>query len=301
MWTQIQYALLYSWAKAHAILPMPVLYVLADVLYVLIYRVARYRLKVVRRNMKASFPDKTKAELRRLERDFYHHFADYIVETVKLADISPGEVLTRAHLKNPEVVTRLQAEGQDTVMVLMGHYGNWEWLSAYALLFPGSRLWQIYRPLKSKAVDRLFANLRTRFGSYGMKKNDTVRDMVKLKQEGSKNIVIFIADQTPSPANLHYWTTFLHQDTPVLNGAERIARKLDLPVVFLDVQKVKRGYYTVELKLMTEHATQTAENEITEAYARMMETMILRNPAYWLWTHKRWKYKRTDNGQATYK
>lgn len=300
MWTRIQYALLYSWAKAHAILPMPVLYVLADILYVLIYRVARYRLKVVRRNMKASFPDKTKTELRRLERDFYHHFADYIVETVKLAHISPSEVLTRAHLKNPEVVTRLQEEGQDTVMVLMGHYGNWEWLTAYALLFPESKLWQIYRPLKSKAVDRLFANLRTRFGSYGMKKNDAVRDMIKLKQEGSKNIVIFIADQTPSPANLHYWTTFLSQDTPVLNGAERIARKLDLPVVFLDVQKVKRGYYTVELKLMTEHAAQTAENEITEAYARMMETMILRAPAYWLWTHKRWKYKRTDNGQATY-
>ena len=113
-----------------------------------------------------------------------------------------------------------------------------------------------------------------------MKKNDTVRDMMTLKKEGNNNIVIFIADQTPSKANLHYWTTFLNQDTAMLNGAERIARKLDLPVIFLDVQKVKRGYYTVEMKLMT------------ESYARMTEKMILRNPAYWLWTHKRWKYKR---------
>ena len=176
--------------------------------------------------------------------------------------------------------------------MLMGHYGNWEWFSASSLVYTESRLWQIYRPLNNKAVDRLFIFLRTRFGSYGMKKNDTVRDMMTLKRENSKNIVIFIADQTPSKANLHYWTNFLNQDTPMLNGAERIARKLDLPVIFLDVQKVKRGYYTVEMKIMTAHAKQTAENEITESYARMTEKMILRNPAYWLWTHKRWKYKR---------
>ena len=294
MWNKIQYGLIYSWAKIHAFLPMPVLYVLSDILYVLIYRVIRYRIRVVRRNMEASFPEKSKIELRRLEKAFYHHFSDYIVETIKLAHISPEEVLRRAHIKNPEVATKLQAEGQKTVMMLMGHYGNWEWFSASSLVYTESRLWQIYRPLNNKAVDRLFIFLRTRFGSYGMKKNDTVRDMMTLKREGSNNIVIFIADQTPSKANLHYWTNFLNQDTPMLNGAERIARKLDLPVIFLDVQKVKRGYYTVEMKLMTAHAKQTAENEITESYARMTEKMILRNPAYWLWTHKRWKYKRVD-------
>lgn len=275
-------------------LPMPVLYVLSDILYILIYRVMRYRLKVVRRNLEASFPDKSEIELRRLEREFYHHFADYIMETIKLAHISEEEVLRRAYIKNPELATQLQAEGQKTVMMLMGHYGNWEWFSSASMIFKDSRLWQIYRPLNNKAVDRLFIYLRTRFGSYGMKKNDTVRDMIQLKKEDSNNIVIFIADQTPSKANLHYWTTFLNQDTPILNGAERIARKLDLPVIFLDVQKVKRGFYTVEFKLMTAHAKQTAENEITESYARMTEKMILRNPAYWLWTHKRWKHKRED-------
>ncbi|MCD8270651.1 MAG: lysophospholipid acyltransferase family protein [Parabacteroides sp.] len=294
MWNKILYALLFAWVKLHAMLPMPVLYVLSDILYILIYRVMRYRLKVVRRNLKASFPDKSEIELRRLEREFYHHFADYIMETIKLAHISEEEVLRRAYIKNPELATQLQAEGQKTVMMLMGHYGNWEWFSSASMIFKDSRLWQIYRPLNNKAVDRLFVYLRTRFGSYGMKKNDTVRDMIQLKKEDSNNIVIFIADQTPSKANLHYWTTFLNQDTPILNGAERIARKLDLPVIFLDVQKVKRGFYTVEFKLMTAHAKQTAENEITESYARMTEKMILRNPAYWLWTHKRWKYKRED-------
>ena len=122
MWNKIQYGLIYSWAKVHAFLPMPVLYVLSDILYVLIYRVIRYRIRVVRRNMEASFPEKSKIELRRLEKAFYHHFSDYIVETIKLAHISPEEVLRRAHIKNPEVATKLQAEGQNTVMMLMGHF-----------------------------------------------------------------------------------------------------------------------------------------------------------------------------------
>ncbi len=294
MWNNILYGMLYVWVMLHALLPMSVLYVLSDILYFIVYRVIRYRVRVVRRNMLASFPDKTKRELRRLERAFYHHFADYIVETIKLAHISPEEVLRRAHIKNPEVATKLQEEGQKTVMMLMGHYGNWEWFSASSLVYTDSNLWQIYRPLKNQAVDRLFIFLRTRFGSLGMKKNNTVRDMVTLKRGGENNIVIFIADQTPSKANLHYWTIFLNQDTAILNGAERIARKLDLPVIFLDVEKVRRGYYTVDMKLMTDHAKKTAENEITESYARMTEKMILRNPAYWLWTHKRWKYKRED-------
>ena len=292
MWDKIQYAFLYSWVKVHALLPMRALYVLSDILYVLIYKIAGYRVKVVRRNITASFPDKSKAEWRQLERRFYHHFADYIVETIKLAHISLDEIQQRAYLKNPELVDQLMEKGHTCFILTMGHYGNWEWFSGSTTRFEDSRIYQIYRPLNNKAFDKLFADLRTQFGSFGIKKNDTIRDIIKLKQDKTKSVVIFLADQTPSKANLHYWTTFLNQDTAMLNGAERIARKLDLPVIFLDVQKVKRGYYTVEMKLMTAHAKQTAENEITESYARMTEKMILRNPAYWLWTHKRWKYKR---------
>lgn len=300
MWTKLQFKLLYSWVRVHSLLPMRVLYVLSDVFYVLIYRVARYRLKVVRRNMKASFPEKSKAELRKLERAFYHHFADYVVEVIKLGNMRSHEAVSRAHIKNPEMISKLLEEGHTTIVALMAHYGNWEWFTSATMVLPHTlKLWQIYRPLKNKVMDDMFADLRSRFGSFGLKKNDTVREMVRLKREGSQNLVIFIADQTPSKANLHYWTTFLSQDTPMLNGAERIARKLDLPVVFLDVEKVRRGYYTMELKLITSHAKETAENEITETYAHMTEAMILRNPAYWLWTHKRWKYKRDDNGQHT--
>ncbi len=292
MGNKIIYGLLYGWVKLHALLPIRVLYIYADLLYVLIYYVARYRLKVVRRNMKASFPDKSPAELRQLEKAFYRHFGDYIVESFKLAHISLEEIQRRAWINNPEVVDELMAQGHTCLVLLMGHYGNWEWFTGSGSQFEEACIYQIYRPLNSPAMDRLFINLRTQFGSRGIKKNDTIRDIIKLKQERTRSVVIFLADQTPSKGNLHYWTNFLNQESSILNGPERIARKLDLPVIFLDVQKKRRGYYTVDMQLITAEARNTPENWITEQYARRMEQSILRNPAFWLWTHKRWKHKR---------
>ena len=296
MWDKIQYYVLYGWVKIHAIWPMSVLYVFSDVLYVLIYRIFRYRLKVVRRNLSASFPHASKQELSLLERRFYHHFSDYIVETMKLAHISHEELLRRAHIINPEVVDQLMDKGHSCVILMMVHAGNWEWFSGSMPAFKDSRIYQIYRPLKNKAVDRLFIYLRTRFGSFGIKKNETIRDIIRLKQEKIRCVIIFIADQTPSKANLHYWTNFLNQDTAILTGPERIARKLDLPVVFLDMKEPKRGYYTIDMCLITEHPKETPENYITEQYARLAEQCILRNPANWLWTHKRWKHKHELKG-----
>ena len=187
------------------------------------------------------------------------------------------------------------AEGHTCFILLMGHYGNWEWFSGSTSRFKDSRIYQIYRPLSNKAFDQLFIHLRTQFGSYGIKKQDTVREVIQLKKDKTPCVVIFIADQTPSRNNLHYWTTFLNQDSAILTGPERLAKKLNLPVIFLDTKQVKRGYYTVDMKLLTDHPKDTPDNWITEQYARLMEKCILRNPAGWLWTHKRWKYNRTDN------
>lgn len=242
--------------------------------------------------MKASFPDKTEAELRQLEKEFYHHFADYIVETIKLAHISHEEVQRRAVINNPEVIDRVMDEGHPCVIMMLGHYGNWEWYTASTTFFRDASLYQVYRPLKNKAFDRLFIKLRTQYGSLGIKKNETIRDVIKLNQEKKRSIIILLADQTPSKANIHYWTSFLNQDSAVFTGGERMARKLDLPVIYADAKKIKRGYYTVDMKLITDKAKETPEYWITEQYTRLMERSILRNPAYWLWSHKRWKYKR---------
>lgn len=292
MGNKILYAIVYSWAKIHALLPMRILYILSDILYFLIYYVIGYRIKVVRKNLSDSFPEKTDIELRRLERRFYHHFADYIVETIKLAHISLSELQQRGFIVNPEVLNDLLDKGHSCCMLLMGHYGNWEWLSGSTTRLKDCRMYQIYRPLNNQAIDKLFIYLRTKFGSFGIKKNDTLRDIIALKREGIRSLVIFLADQTPSPSNLHYWTTWLNQDTPMLTGPERIARKLSIPVIYLDVRQLRRGYYDATLQIISENPKDTPEFWITEQYARMMERSILRDPAYYLWTHKRWKHKK---------
>ena len=292
MWTTIKYILLYTWVKIHALLPMRILYLLSDILYVLVYKLVRYRVKVVRANIKAAFPDKTEAERKDIEHRFYHHFSDYIVETIKLGHISRKELNERAFLINPELMDQLMDEGHPCVLLFMGHYGNWEWFCASDSFFRDARICQVYRPLSDKAVDKLFINLRNQFGARGIKKNDTIRDTITLAKNKTRSCVVLVSDQTPSKANLHYWTSFLNQDTPVLTGGERIAMKLNLPVVFGDVKRVSRGYYTVEFCLITDKPQEMQEFQITEQYTRMMEECILRDPAYWLWTHKRWKYKR---------
>ena len=292
MGNKILYAIVYSWAKIHALLPMRILYILSDILYFLIYYVIGYRIKVVRKNLSDSFPEKTDIELRRLERRFYHHFADYIVETIKLAHISLSELQQRGFIVNPEVLNDLLDKGHSCCMLLMGHYGNWEWLSGSTTRLKDCRMYQIYRPLNNQAIDKLFIYLRTKFGSFGIKKNDTLRDIIALKREGIRSLVIFLADQTPSPSNLHYWTTWLNRDTPMLTGPERIARKLNIPVIYLDVRQLRRGYYDATLQIISENPKDTPEFWITEQYARMMERSILRDPAYYLWTHKRWKHKK---------
>lgn len=292
LYTAIAYALLYGWTKMHAILPLSVLYRLSDVLYFLIYKIARYRVSVVRGNLGNSFPEKTDQELRILEHRFYRHFADYIVETIKLGHISEKEIKSRATMNNPELIDRLMDEGHPCVILLMGHYGNWEWFTAGGSFFKDARICQVYRPLNDKAFDNLFIYLRTRFGSQGIKKKDTIRDVFTLSKNKTRSCVVLVSDQTPSKGNLHYWTDFLHQESAMLTGGERIAKKLKLPVLFVDTRKVARGYYTVDFKLITDKPQDTPDYWITERYTRLMENCILRDPAYWLWTHKRWKHRR---------
>ena len=292
IFTHIIYVILLGFVKLHAILPMHVLYLLSDILYLIIYKVAHYRLNVVRQNLINSFPDKTAQDLLALEKKFYHHFVDYIVETIKLAHISQEELNRRAILHNPDIISQLVAQGHTCFILLMGHYGNWEWFTGSTVWFDKVKIYQIYRPLTNKAFDQLFIYLRTRFQGIGIKKQETVRDLIRLKQSKERSLAIFIADQTPNKSNLQYWTSFLNQESAMLTGPERIAAKLDIPVIFVDVRKIKRGHYTVDFELITDKPRQTPEFWITEQYARLMERSILRDPAYWLWTHKRWKHKK---------
>ena len=171
----------------------------------------------------------------------------------------------------------------------MGHYGNWEWGGNTFSLTCKQQLFVIYHPLQNKNFNRLIINMRTRFGTKLIVMKDTFRDMLSNKKIISSTA--FIADQTPSPHNA-YWTTFLNQETPVFKGTELISRKLDYPVIYVTVQKIKRGYYELCAETLCEEPQKTAEGEISEMHTRQLEKDIINNPEIWLWSHRRWKYKK---------
>jgi KDO2-lipid IV(A) lauroyltransferase len=268
-------------------LPFPVLYGLSDVLEFLLFGVAGYRLKVVRTNLRNSFPEKDARELRRIEHEFRHWFCDLALETVKTLTISRAELETRVQVEGTEVLKRFHDEGRSVILV-MGHWGNWELGGARFSQLPLHRLKVIYHPLEEPHFDRLFIRMRTRLGNglYPMK--EALKGM--LRDRAELTATAFIADQTPSPAHA-YWTTFLNQATPVFQGTERIARKLDRPVIYTGIDRLKRGRYIMRFELLEEAPASTPDGAISERHTNRLEADIQRHPAIWLWTHRRWKHR----------
>lgn len=298
---KLLYSLIYIYVYCHALLPLPVLYLLADIMYFPTYYLVRYRRRLVRENLLNAFPDKTLREIISIEKAFYHNFCDYWMETMKLLRISDKEMKKRMRFVDMEPLNESLRQGR-SALVYLGHFGNWEWV-------PSITLWvdddvtaaQIYRTLKNKVFDRLFLTLRKRFGSVGIAKEDTLRAIVKMKRENKKVLIGFMSDQTPSPRNVHYWSMFLNQETPVFTGVERIAKQTGYPVFYLDITRKKRGYYEAKLVSLSDSPKDTADFELTEKYIRMMETTISRNPSYWLWSHNRWKFRLGADGGVEYK
>ena len=290
----ILYFPLYFYFWLHALLPLKILYILSDILFFPMFYIVRYRRKLVYQNMKDSFPEKSEKEIRRMEKAFYNHFCDYIVETIKLLHISDKETRKRVKFHNTEALQEIVDNGGSCLM-LLGHYGNWEFVPSVTLwMRKGSVIFaQIYRPLKNKWFDRFFLKLRGRYHSECIAKQDTLRSILRYKSSGRPSITGFMADQTPSPANIHHWVNFLNHDTPVFTGVEKIAHKVGFSVFYFDVEKIKRGYYSVTIREISKNPKKTEEFEITNKYMEMMETTILRAPEYWLWTHNRWKHKRS--------
>jgi len=298
---KLKIKLVYGFFKVLSLLPLRVLLALSDCfVYPLVYHVVGYRLKVVRRNLRNSFPSMSDKELKTIERRFYRHFCDSFMETVRILSMSTEEAVQRMHFVNPELVTNYLSKGQG-VMMMLGHYGNWEYqpfLFLNVLESEKQEGFSVYRPLKSKSFDYLYYKIRTHFKGGVVTKDETYRTIIRLKRAGKPGVFGMVCDQSPSRNNLHYWTNFLHQDTSILTGSERIAVKTGFAVIFADVEKLGRGYYQTTYHLISDNAQGTAPNEITEQYARLMEQTILRDPAYWLWTHRRWKHHRSDQAAA---
>ena len=268
-------------------LPFPALYLLSDLMRVLVFGVFGYRRKVVRANLRNSFPEKSEAELRRIEHDFHQWFCDLVLETVKTLTITPTELERHFTLEGTEVLKSYFEKGTSVILV-MGHWGNWELGGARFSQLPYHRLNVIYHPLENKHFDRLMKHMRMRLGNglYPMK--ETVKCM--LRDRGQVTATAFIADQTPSPAHA-YWTTFLNQPTPVFWGTEKIARKLERPIIYLGIDRPKRGNYVMRFELLIADPANTPEGQITELHTQRLEQDIRSRPEIWLWTHRRWKHK----------
>jgi len=271
-------------------LPLRVLYIFSDIFYLIIYYVVGYRKKVARRNIEKSFPEKSKKELRKIERRFFRYFCDLFIETFYEIHMSEKEVLRRIDFGNIEPILEQLSKGK-SVLAMTSHYGNWEWGSALSLLLPReSPLYGIYKKLNNKKFDQLMINLRSIFKGKTIETHNLFRTMVKMRKEGEIGVFGMISDQSPWVGNVNQWLKLLHQDTPVLDGTEQLAKKFDYPVVYIHIDRVKRGYYKCECIPIALEPKLTTELEITKKYFEILEQKIQAAPEFWLWTHNRWKH-----------
>ena len=272
-------------------LPLPVMYLMTDVLFVILFYGVHYRRKVVDMNLRNSFPEKSEEERKGIARKYYRHLCDTFAEFYKLWHISEDEIKRRCVMVNMDVPHRYFEQGR-SVIAFSGHYGNWEMMYSYKLWEKNVELVPIYKPIHNKIFDRMTCKIRSRFGATPLAKADTLRVMLRNQQEGKITMTGFIGDQTPNRRSLHFWTRFLNQDTAVLEGTERIARKLNQPVVFVNMRKVKRGHYHAEFYDLCSDPQSLEPGELTRMHIRMLERFIRVEPAYWPWSRRRWKYKR---------
>ncbi|MBR1933070.1 MAG: lysophospholipid acyltransferase family protein [Prevotella sp.] len=288
------YKLLYYTWYVLSLLPLRVHYVLADAIYLILYKVVGYRTKIVRSNLKSSFPEKTGEELRQIERRFYHQLCDYFVETVKMMTMSQEQMRRRLVFKGTETVNQCVADGQSCA-VYLGHLFNWEWITSLPLwVSPQAQCGQLYHALENPLFDRLLLSVRQRWGAECIALTDILRKTVEYRRKQVPTVIGYIGDQVPHWNNIHHWCQFLNHDTPVMTGAERIAVKNNQALFFIDVQRVGRGHYEAEFKLITRQPKELKEYESVDIYFQMLEQTIRRQPELWLWSHNRWKRTREE-------
>jgi len=287
----IGYFIAYYALRVLALLPLPVFYFFADILYYFVYYLLKYRRGTVYSNLTKAFPEKSKKEIATIQKAFYHHFSDFLVESLKTIQLNKSQLARRFRFVNPELFTQYYEQGKSVVLV-SGHYGNWEWM-VHIQEKVRHRFYAIYKPLKNKQHDQLIKKIRGKYDSVDqlIPMNDVFRYIINFEKEKQPVIVWFLADQSP-PVDYPFWTNFLNRETPFYNGPEKIARKFDFPVVYLSITKTGRGYYEAEFKTLCEQSAGTKPDEITRLVVKALEAEIKNHPENWLWSHKRWKHSK---------
>lgn len=282
--------------RIFSLLPLSVLYMISDIiLYPLVYYVARYRLKVVRKNLRNSFPDKSHDELKNIEKKFYHHFADLIVEVVYGYRVGDEEMRERVVFENVDLVEHLASKTHG-VIAYLGHMGNWEWLVDLNKRFvnPAMVEYNVYRQLKNPASDKMMLELRSKRGGECIEKKLLLRKLVALRRSEHPFVVGMLSDQKPSKRSSYAWTQFLNQETAFLDGSEVLAHKFGFSAVYAHIWSPKRGYYRIRFEQITDDPELMQPEEMTKRYAELLEQNICAQPEQWLWTHNRWKWGRKE-------
>ena len=270
-------------------LPLRALYAFSAFLYVLAFYVVRHRHQVIRDQLEKAFPDLSGAQRGLIHKQFLKNFCDVMVEVLKSASITESEMCARMHILNLDVARRYLDAGQ-SVMFVTSHLGNWEWLLHGVTLQLGYPVDAAYKPLHDQWAERLMLKVRTRFGARLVPAKDLLADF--LRRRGIVRAVAMNADQAPVSTDKRYWTRFLGQDTAFYMGAEQIARATRLPVIYVEVRRIRRGYYEVEMQPLWDGRESAPPNAVTERYARACEIDVLERPADWLWSYRRWRLKK---------
>ncbi len=273
------------------LLPLKILYIFSDILFLFLYYFPSYRRKVVTDNLRNSFPEKSANEIEFIRRKFYRHLADLVIETLKLTHLSNKELKKRFTVSNPELMEHLYNSGRD-VAAVYSHYNNWEWLGVCLPLYTKYRCVGVYKPLQNKLFNKFINDLRQKNNGDLAPMQLIVRKIIGNQNKNIRAIYIFMSDQTPARTLIEYYTDFLNQETPVFLGIEKIAAKYDMPVVFFDIQKVRRGYYSITFELLFDSTKGLPKYMVTDTHVKRLEQIIKENPEFWIWTHRRWKYKK---------
>lgn len=288
---KIAFYTLTAFIRIIALCPFWILYFISSCIYPFVYYIFRYRHNTVRKNLTNSFPEKSLKEIKTIEKKFYRHFCDHILETIKLANISKKEIQKRMKFTNCEIIEELLKKDGRPVFLYLGHQGNWEYLSSITTwLTTESPVYQVYHPLTSKVMDRFMLWLRSKFKAQCVPQKQTLRTIITSVNQNKPSIFGLISDQRPAKRPEPEWMTFLNQETAIITGAEAIGTKINAHFLYGSMKCVKRGYYEITFEPII-----PAENEkfpYSKQYMRLLEKDIMEQPHIWLWSHNRWKWRR---------
>lgn len=270
-------------------LPKRAIYVLSDFLYLIGFYVIQYRKKVVFENLKNAFPDKPEKEIKTIAKRFFLHLSDVMIENVASLYMKPDKIKNFVTIRNIEVLTNLYKKNKN-ITALIGHYGNWEFLTTVPP-YTSYTVLTVYKPLKNKFFDKKTYEMRERLEAIPIPMKKVYKGIYKYEQKRKPYILGMVADQSPPKREINYWTNFLNQETAFFTGSAKIAKRFNHAVIFIAVHKIERGHYEVKFINLFEDAKEVEEKEIIETYTHTLEQIIREKPEYWLWSHRRWKHK----------